>query len=863
MDEIFNMVYDDVNHSLRVTVLADSAHEFRALWSDTVLARLYATKDGACIYFWMRGVHGDTIAKFEDRNHNVMAYLDSMKEWHASGYDLWTWTAPTPTTKRKIWTRNDTLFWNDSSGVRHSIYPAIPGIGVAPDSAHEWTGAWIDTVFAKHYASKFNLALDFWMRGTRGDTLFKYRDRWGNVVAWGDTNGSSWWDSRITSRADSTDTITASRFKLIGQYNYIPWCTSINTWGAQGFITGWYKDTLGMVGNPPLHGSYIGVSLRQKYFKNNSLAKEVWSIRGGGYKSDNDSTREAWRFPLVIVDPGDLGLNTDAFSHNGSQRIRFATPFYWHKVDTTCFPDSVAWVDTTGQVHTPGIDLLPRVVAPLDSHKIWASEESLWFNDKVGVFHPIWPAAAAGGGGAFGDTNAYYVAPQFTSGYDSIGGHYFSGSLGIQSAINAAALGASKLNEKTVFLFPGYYVQPCTMRPWVRLQGSGMNKTILSCSLVVNRPVFTTARNFSVEDLTIRTYLGSGAGVATVCTLTNIACSSAVFRNFCIYEAGSGYDLDVVLLSTKGAPNDSLFFEHCYFGDPVAMVQWQVGIPTSLKTAHVTRRSSGGYMNMTDCRICNGITNDKIFALRCTTLAAGSAATFNYIRNTDIISSSSEGYKQEGYNSYSEFDNCSFITGGNTDTAVLDETYYGGGDIHLNNCNMWGIVGQLNSAGWISIQGGTIYNTNYPLFGETANRVAGSFNWQYHSSGITHIGLSMANVMYWDTTANSARTPTAREGMSYYKSNATPNDTLYMFMDNGWRNIDRTWATGRDSVLVNQASDTLAITGIQTTSFMEVQLESDPGVNIGSPYHTLTANQDILIWPVACVNKFYYRWRIH
>lgn len=762
----------------------------------------------------------------------------------------------------------DQIFNLVYDSTNHALRVSATGPGIAPDSANEWSHAWIDTAFAKHYASKAGLALDFWMRGTRGDTLCKFHK--GPVVVWFDTLGSAWFAGRVTSRADSTDTLSASRFKLIGQYNYIPWCTSINTWGAQGFITGWYKDTIGMVGNPPLHGSYIGVSLRQKYFKNNSLAKEVWSIRGGGYKSANDSTREAWRFPLAIVDPGDLGLNTDAFSRNGSQRIRFATPFYWFKVDTVCVPDSVAWVDTTGQIHTPGIDLLPRVVAPLDSHKIWASEESLWFNDKVGVFHPIWPAAAAGAGSAFGDTNTYYVSvASFGAGRDSLVNYYFSGKRALQTAINRASVAGTKTNRKTVYVFPGYYVnEPCTLKPYVNLVGAGKTQTVIQYT-AADSCRFTTsgARYFSVQNLQVQNFMNT----IMVCSLATASCTSAYYKgDIFTMNPGGGGTCKYVFKATGEC--DSVLVEDVVFGDEPQ--QLDVGVTNGSRWGELylwvgASTSNGSHIKMKNCRQFSqytGTVNGTFhYAVTCTSNYQASKAGIEFEDCHFLSRDNNMLYFYPNNFGQVSIRNCSFKTSAQTyDTVVTINNYYGGWFFYLYNTSFTGRWATLNGTQ------SQLYFVNcaleanlttsvFPIMdSNTFTQLNGFFEWRDATAGRTWY----YGGVHFDTSKTTVPA-TPRNGMTWFKANASPNDTIYSYMDDGWRNLDRTWATGRDSVLVNQASDTLAITGIQTTSFVEVQLESDPGVNIGSPYHTLTANQDILIWPVACVNKFYYRWRIH
>lgn len=714
MDEIFNMVYDDSTHSIRVTVLADSAHEFQSLWADTILSRIYATKNGACIYFWMRGIHGDTIAKFEDRNHNVMAYLDSMKEWHASGYDLWTWTGATPTTKRKIWTRGDTLFWNDSTGAWHPVYPATPGIGIPPDSVHEWAGAWIDTVYAKYYASKAGLSVTFWMRGIRGDTIAKFVDR----------------------------------NKVIKSY-----LDSLGEWHAYGY--------------------------------------DFW---------------------------------------------------VWGATDPTAV------------------------------RKLWARDDSLFWNDAAGSPHAVYPAGGAPSM-AFGDTNAYYVSKIFGPGRDSIGGYYFNT---IQAAINQArTAGASATNKKTVYIFEGTYMEPCTLKNWVNIKGAGQLRTYLRFPHDTSKFIARGAANFTVEDVSILCHDWDGANAAGVCSLSTASCSSVVYKNTTFREDGSTANFRFVI-SGQGSwsvQTDSVTLENCHIGGPSqanVCVANASGVNSAslfigksepyyvyLNNVNINTNSTGGIngrfalmescnvsiwsptLIIKDCRITSSSTG--VGAFRCETPAQGRL----------------------------EIDNSLFLVVGDnpSDTAFVSDRPSNGPFTEINNSMFRGLVGcagALANSGSIRVTGSTVFLSTYPFFGNAS--FGGTFEWNQSdcapSNAPTLPGWHYGEV-FFDTTKTPSNYAAPHEAMEYYKSNATPNDTLMVYMDAGWRNLDRTWATGRDSVLANNASDTLSVTGIQTTSFVEINLESDPGANIGCPYHTKTANVDILVWPTPCVNKFYYRWRIH
>lgn len=224
--------------------------------------------------------------------------------------------------------------------------------------------------------------------------------------------------------------------------------------------------------------------------------------------------------------------------------------------------------------------------------------------------------------------------------------------------------------------------------------------------------------------------------------------------------------------------------------------------------------------------------------------------------------------ENQNYENWSDwFTNCDFTGDGNAPAFRNTGTGYLA-NVFLEGCTFFGTYQPSVGASQNNHVSGKIFNASgnpmtQPGWGgilSGPNSPELNLEWQTTSTG-DQAGFHFGGVAF-DTLINVLSNAPS-EGYEQYKSNASPNDTLYIFMDNGWRNLDRTWASGVDSVLANGTSDTLAVTGIQTTSFVEVQLESDPGVNIGCPYHTKTANQDILIWPMACVNKFYYRWRIH
>lgn len=502
MDEIFNMVYDDVNHSLRVTVLADSAHEFRALWSDTVLARLYATKDGACIYFWMRGVHGDTIAKFEDRHHNIMAYLDSMKEWHASGYDLWTWTAPTPTTKRKIWTRNDTLFWNDSSGVNHPVYPSV-----APPSA---------------------------------------------------------------------------------------------------------------------------------------------------------ST-------------------------------------------------------------------------------------------------------------SFGDTNAYFASyGGFGTGRDSVAGWYFSGPGAIQKAINAASAAADTNNCKTVYIMEGKYAEPCTIKSYVNVIGSGVGVTILDTKNNAG-PAYTArgARNFSVENLSIRNTDGYQ------CTLATYNCHTAIYRNVDYYTSGAFTSTAVFRDSTT----DTLMVSGCFFGRDGG-----VGIGAGRANVMVQVRG-GGLLIMRDTRVFDEAGGSNAFTINentggCVVDIANCEFSNPYGTGASIVTGA---YYATTYN----FNHCVFrgqynsVTEGGAGVPV---------SVNMRSCNFVGSYTTTVSVPHI-FTGSAIQSYGY-VFGTGtwelgSGQLTGPFGWSDGSVAGGVQGFTYGSISF--DTANGLYA-TVHNGLMQYKTNGA-NDTLYLYADGAWRAV--------------------------------------------------------------------------
>jgi len=625
-----------------------------------------------------------------------------------------------------------------------------------PDSLNEWAHAWIDTALAKHYASKANLALDFWMRGTRGDTLAKFRSRVNGVYIWFDTLGGGWFAGRLTARADSADTATYSRLKLIGQGTYVPWCTSINSWGAQGFITGWYPDTGGVVKGPPYGTWYTGVALREKRYVGLPAgpAREIWSIRVGGYNPSPDSS-EAWRYPMLIVDPG----VTQSTFQRGQQRIYAATPFYWAKVDTVCFGDTVAWMDTSGQLHTRGVDLLPQAIAPTDSHEVWASPESLWYNDKDGISHGIWPAGPAAVASAFGDTNAYYVSRNaFGTGRDSIGGYYFSGSGAIQLAINAAAVGADSLNRKTVYILQGIYAEPCTVKNFVNLVGSGVNQTILTINTTT---VFSArgARRFGVSNMSINAI-----------TTPTVSCSIAT--------GGSG---NVVYDNVNFGGSGSAAYElKCLFklltGDTLKMLKCQIGTETGI----YNRGQLKGTMTVAHLYLkdVTQYTETVLSGLDIATVSAGvSQLTMD---NCVFKSLNGTGMTVTPGTNYTINISASNVVFFGVSSAVVISGYMG--NFVMSNVTMSGNYSATYSTTYATNVGVRAPNvTIFPL------TIGGAWNGPASvSDNNGYGGYYFGNILF-DTSRTVSTVPT-KNGMMFYKANGS-NDTLYLYADGAWRPV--------------------------------------------------------------------------
>lgn len=265
----------------------------------------------------------------------------------------------------------------------HSLRISGSG-GSAPDSAHEWAHAWIDTALAKHYASKAGLALDFWMRGVRGDTLAKYTDRHGNVVAWIDTVGSSTWNIlkpkfiRPQAAATVNDTIyvddDSTDVPLIYLMNRGVGTESVCILLSAKIEALDASSTTrsAVIGRSDANG-YAGIQGQNTANGPGIGGQANGSGPGGNFTSAGGPGSRS----RGVVGAEFIGIGETLFvarrSAGGVAKV---------------------WADSSGQLHAHGIDLMDLSVAPGDSNKLYVMRDTLWFNNQVGSPKALWPPAS-------------------------------------------------------------------------------------------------------------------------------------------------------------------------------------------------------------------------------------------------------------------------------------------------------------------------------------------------------------------------------------------------------------------------------------------------------------------------------------
>jgi hypothetical protein len=399
----------------------------------------------------------------------------------------------------------------------------------------------------------------------------------------------------------------------------------------------------------------------------------------------------------------------------------------------------------------------------------------------------------------------------------------------------------------------GFYAQNCSLKSNVNYVGSGRDITVIATGKGGGK-IFTArgASNFTVRDLSVI----CDSAVATYLTdsLTTAGCKNVLYYD-CMFYTKAPVTGNAIQCIFKAQAGDSIQVINCDFGIGTRFV-------TTAGAGHgcITVSMTGGVVNL---KKVTQLDNTGQFGIQIPSKTGGVLD----VRDCSFAAISYGGggipcrLDEDQTLGTDYFSNCTFW-GNGVDAAFYNTGAGASSYIRAQGCIFYGTYTPSAAAAQTNYVSGKIFCTTNPIL-QTGWGAAGShwlnIEWQANATG-EYGGFHYGSVDF-DTINGLSVAPHA--GYLQYKSAASPGDTMWAYMDGGWRNVDRTWSTGRDSVLVNQASDTLAVTGIQTTSFVEVQLESDPGVNIGCPYHTKTANQDILIWPVACVNKFYYRWRIH
>lgn len=445
-----------------------------------------------------------------------------------------------------------------------------------------------------------------------------------------------------------------------------------------------------------------------------------------------------------------------------------------------------------------------------------------------GAWHAVWPSAGAPSM-VFGDTNAYFVAKTFGAGYDSIAGHYFNT---IQGAINAATAANDSIHFKTVYILPGQYAEPCSIKNFVSLRGYGKYNTKLYFNGTTAN-YLAGARRFGVSDLSIFYTASAGCSVAVG------GCKIAHYENVDFKTPTSS---QVIAVYFQLAALDTMIMENC-----------DIGRSGDLDGYGVFNGTTAGYLILKNFRVCyvgGGNTSDI-------TTSGSSLISLNNCQFIDFNGIGLNITDGGWYSTYFYAQNCAFrgkytaISFGGAPSAVEG--------IYLYNVACNGLIVSTNYAK-------TIYARNVSVTDQLGNNgpIQALITWNGDVSW-TYSGVAQSfffGGLCPDTTKNAAPLG-PHEGQTFYFSSAAPHDTFFVYMDAGWRNLDRTWAVGRDSVMANMAADTLTVTGLELGNYIDVQYESDPGVNVGFPYHTVTSGQDIITWPVACVNKFYYRWRVH